>query len=306
MGFLWRWWQSCSCLSSTHAAARSSPSGARTWWEATRWGWTGRSTSMLQKSCSPAQKKSTNSGTQGPVGTGVATTETLSKWSFQGDGAPQCAPLRATRSGGPAVRAVDASDQGEAIRSSKCPPFDAPWKMRPLTSAPLKKCLELFSGCIVLSKGLCRYGFAAEAWDVEYNYFSDLSKPEVLASILDRIRAHEFSYVHLGTPCSTWSRARRNDGRGPHPLRADHANLFCFSQLSAKDQDKVRMGNLLLNISIEVFVACIEANVAVSMENPASSRIWLTPVTQRLLPFGTPWRKATSFFHVGMSKFQFA
>ena len=227
----------------------------------------------------------------------------------------QCASLRAARSGGSAVRTTGASDKAKGVGSSKCTPVNGPWKMRPFASAPLKKCLELFSGCAVLSRTFCQHGFAAEAWDIEYNSFCDLSNPEVLTSILDRIRAREFSYVHLGTPCTTWSRARRDDGRGPPPLRDDHANLFGFSQLTTTDQSKVRMGNSLLNISIEVFLACMEANVAVSMENPASSRIWLTPDIQTLLhkgasfqhttfcAFGTPWRKATSFLTWGCPNF---
>ena len=41
-------------------------------------------------------------------------------------------------------------------------------------------------------------------------------------------------YVWMGTPCHSWSRARRWDGRGPGPLRDDHQFLmgypdsYCF------------------------------------------------------------------------------
>ena len=191
--------------------------------------------------------------------------------------------------------------------SSKSPPSQGPWLMRPQQVTPLGTVLELFSGCGALSRCFCKLGYVAEAWDIQYNSSCDLSNPIILKGTLNRINSHEFAYVHLGTPCTSWSRARRCDGKGPGPLRDDQDHLYGLPHFSLSDQDKTELGNLLLKISAEIFQTCINSGVAVSLENPASSRMWLTVETKALqqqgavfqrttfCAYGTPWGKATSF-----------
>eukprot|EP00438_Fugacium_kawagutii_P035173 Skav225824 [mRNA] locus=scaffold2516:13617:14189:- [translate_table: standard] len=116
----------------------------------------------------------------------------------------------------------------------------------------------------------------------------------------------------MGTPCTSWSRARRHDGKGPPPLRSDLV-LWGLPDLSSKDQARVRAGNNHLRFSISVFKLCISMGIAVTLENPATSRLWLVPLVKRLLRSsrvrklqtdycqdGKPWRKRTSLLFSGV------
>ena len=149
-------------------------------------------------------------------------------------------------------------------------------------------------------------GYRAEAWDIMFGEECDLTKVSTLNSILHRISTGEIFYTHMGLPCNTWSRARRNDGRGPGPLRDDSKYLFGLPNLSSKDRQKVRQGNILLRHSIQIIRACQKHNVLWSLENPMTSRVWKVRALQQLrnshhvradfCQWNLPWRKSTYFF----------
>ena len=183
----------------------------------------------------------------------------------------------------------------------------------PVTTAQSKKLskhlvIELFSGCAALSKSCSQHGFLAVAYDIDYSSNCDLLQPHVLENVLDFMTKYSDSIalVWMGTPCSSWSRARKDDG-GPRPLRDDSENLLGFHNLSQKDQNKVQLGNQLLVVSTRVARHCMHLGISFVIENPHSSRIWLTEQMQSLLSggasfgrtdfcgFKTPWRKATGF-----------
>ena len=113
--------------------------------------------------------------------------------------------------------------------------------------------------------------------------------------------------MHAGLDCKTWSRARKNDGQGPPPLR-DDANVYGLPRLSAGDAEKVRIANRLLANVLRLLAAAIDARVPFSIENPRSSRLWLVPeLLDRARREGAewahvdycqyqvPWRKSTTF-----------
>ena len=193
----------------------------------------------------------------------------------------QPAEVRAARNGCSALRRAPAGDKSLGSSCSSAPPLAGLWKMWPPAPSRLKPVLELFAGCGRLSQACVQVGFPAEAWDVECNPDCNLSCPKVVQGLIRRIKARQFSFVHLGTPCTSWSRARRLDGRGPGPLRDDGAHLWGLSGLSAADARKVVVGNRLLEVSMHLVQACIDAEVPWSLENPASSRLWLTHATDR-------------------------
>ena len=178
-------------------------------------------------------------------------------------------------------------------------------KGRPVTRGT---CLELFSGTGRLSRKLCTAGFRVEAWDIMYSSTCDLCNVSTLNSILDRIRKGKIAYVHVGLPCSTWSRARRWDGRGPGPLRDDLSCLMGMPRymLSTADQNKLAIGNRLFYHSMRIIRQCNKYGVPWTLENPMTSRVWLTRQVQLLkrcaqlwradfCQYGEPWRKATYF-----------
>ena len=173
-----------------------------------------------------------------------------------------------------------------------------------------KRCifLELFSGSGRLSKALRRrvkHRFHVVEIDIASDASHDLSKRALQDFILLLISLDKIAGVWMGTPCTSWSRARRNDGKGPSPLRSD-SQLWGLDNLSTSDQDRVRLGNNLAKFSLRVFKMCWQARIPAAIENPSSSRFWLIPKVAHLLIHdrtsmhvtdycqdGTPWRKRT-------------
>ena len=166
--------------------------------------------------------------------------------------------------------------------------------------------IELFSGCARLSESAAAHGYVAIAFDIDYGAGCDLLAKRVRFKLRKFISTfHSFiKMIWLGTPCTSWSRARRLDG-GPKPLRDDDVNLFGFPNLSQADQQRVKDGNSFLDVS-KFFVDLAERySLRWVIENPFTSRIWLTPHVRALqdlgavlyelhfCAFGTPWRKAT-------------
>ena len=103
------------------------------------------------------------------------------------------------------------------------------------------------------------------------------------------IRRREVWFVHLGTPCTVWSRARRN--------------LKDFKKARRKEA----IGVALALFSACVVRECLAAGVHFSMENPQTSRLWeFGPVrdlfldkrvcffTFHMCAWGAPYKKPTS------------
>lgn len=166
--------------------------------------------------------------------------------------------------------------------------------------------VELFSGCARLSEACAAAGYIAIAFDIEYGSGCDLLCKTVQYRLVRFIkRWHDYiKMIWLGTPCTSWSRARRLDG-GPQPLRDDTDNLFGFKHLNQKDLERVEQGNLFLDVSKYFIDLALRFSLHWVLENPFTSRIWLTPHLRALqslggqlhevhfCAYGTPWRKST-------------
>jgi hypothetical protein len=125
--------------------------------------------------------------------------------------------------------------------------------------------------------------------------------------IAKMIKSNQVLLLWLGMPCQSWSRARRNDGLGPPPLRDDKTHLFGLPNLARHDRIKVEVGNRLLDVTMALIRLAIRHNVPIVLENPASSRAWLTPQVAHLMTlgckfvvadycqYGQPLRKPTGF-----------
>ena len=182
-----------------------------------------------------------------------------------------------------------------------CPPPD-------VSSKKKKYMLEIFSGCARLSRACANAGFWSIAYDIEYGHNCDVLNSKVFDKLVRFIKrnASLIALVWCGTPCTTWSRARKHDG-GPPPLRDDGENLWGFSDLSMHDGNKIEQGNNLLFVTAKLCQLCDQLHVPWVIENPATSRIWLTStlkeffhtgaffVTTDFCAFGMPWRKSTGF-----------
>ena len=177
----------------------------------------------------------------------------------------------------------------------------------PLNPNSKKPILEVFAGCAAFSKSLCRLGFTVHAYDIQWGAGGDILNHKVFRKLCNSIKAGYFSFVFFGMPCDSWSRARKWDG-GPQPLRDDGSHLYGFSNLKWYDSLKVQRGNDLLAATFRLAWTCVEHQIPWTLENPATSRAWLTKEMRSLeargafkqlthyCQYGKSWRKATIFF----------
>jgi len=79
-----------------------------------------------------------------------------------------------------------------------------------------------------------------------------------------------------------------------------------LQNLSERDQAKIKNGNALLKVSIAIIRLCNKYGVPWILENPKTSRAWLTPQIKKLAEtavfnqadycqYKMPWKKATYF-----------
>jgi hypothetical protein len=115
----------------------------------------------------------------------------------------------------------------------------------------------LFSGTAGLSKAFAEAGFLVFSdFDIDRGHRFDLTSAVVQKEILRAIRQGFFWYVHLGTPCSVWSRARHN----------------IVNQARARHKENI--GVELALFSAVVAHTCEQHAVFWSIENPRNSRLW--------------------------------
>lgn len=173
--------------------------------------------------------------------------------------------------------------------------------------------IEIFSGSGNLGRAIARgYSLPVLLWDITLGEAYDLRSPHNRSKILGWVRCQRVKGGHLGTPCSSFSRARDNPP-GPPPLRSN-LHVLGLPDLRPADQVKVDEGNLFMKFSVAVLKLGCQLHIPMTMENPRSSRLWLCPQVQQLIRrkfvtqttvefcmFGTPWRKSTTFLAVHVS-----
>ena len=125
---------------------------------------------------------------------------------------------------------------------------------------------ELFSGSGNLTAALEKQGAPCLVpIDVQQCRHHDLSHPAVQRVILDVISRGILWYLHLGTPCTVWSRARHNI-RNHKKARA-----------------KERLGLQLAAFSARIAWLCLDLGIGFSIENPRGSLLWSFGPMQQLL-----------------------
>eukprot|EP00435_Cladocopium_sp_Y103_P019288 s2614_g4.t1 len=88
-------------------------------------------------------------------------------------------------------------------------------------------------------------------------------------------------FLHCGTPCNTFTAARKDDG-GPPPLRSS-AEPMGLSQLSDSNQALVLLGNIFLFRTVEACRLVFVLGGNFSIENPLLSLMWQTEVIHQLI-----------------------
>ena len=126
--------------------------------------------------------------------------------------------------------------------------------------AKLLGCWELFCGEGRLTQAFAHHGLKhLDGVDIRNGKHHDLTRKHVQDLVLEIISSGVIGYVHLGTPCTVFSRARRGIVN------------------SHKAQLKERIGCELAFFTVEVIRLCQLKNIAWTLENPLSSRLWEFP-----------------------------
>lgn len=136
--------------------------------------------------------------------------------------------------------------------------------------------LEIFNGSGRLS---CDFGRASELvlkWDIMLGPACDLTKKSDVLMIIGWVQAGLIKGIHLGTPFTSFSRIR-GVGFGPPVVRSDAEPMGFKNLQRTADVELVRLGNILLTVSVQIFSLCVFFKIAGTLENPATSRLWLTP-----------------------------
>ena len=172
-------------------------------------------------------------------------------------------------------------------------------------AASLPRChfIDAFSGVGGVARAVRRRGFVAREYDIEHGPQEDLTDERVLRPLERDLRAGRAMGLMLGTPCTTFSRARDRTA-----VIRDRFFPWGKPGVSDKDAAKLKVGNACLRASLKLIRCALKGKVPFIMENPWSSKIWLVPEVQELLKlpqvhfvradfccFGTPWKKPTGF-----------
>ena len=132
---------------------------------------------------------------------------------------------------------------------------------------PQRIFLEIFSGHGGLSRAMVRLGYRVVEWDVRHGSAYDLLNVRNQRLLRGWVLSGAVAAAHLGTPCTSWSRARDRPG-GPPRLRSDE-HLWGLPGLVAGDQVAVHTGNVTFRFSGSMLQCCRHMRVPVAVENPA-------------------------------------
>ena len=140
--------------------------------------------------------------------------------------------------------------------------------------------LEIFSGSARLTEQvkLLRMPILPPV-DIECSPWVPVPQDALDAAFWDRLMSlaliGALFFVHFGTPCNTFTSARKLDG-GPRPLRSATQPMG-LDDLSPENQALVFLGNCFLFRTVELALAVFDAGGDFSIENPLLSLLWLTP-----------------------------
>ena len=168
-----------------------------------------------------------------------------------------------------------------------------------------------------MSRAIARLGEHAESFEILRSSLEDLKLLSQYRSLYSRIRAGQVESLWIGITCANWSRARRAPkwSRMPRALRDDSQYIYGLPDLEERDQRRVDDSNETLRFVSGLIRLCLEHPVMLVLENPATSRLWITPEMRRLLPraafddlvdycaFGSPGESACAW-SLGRAGFQ--
>ena len=148
-------------------------------------------------------------------------------------------------------------------------------------------CLEIFSGSAGLSSQWRLHGLQVLP-PIDLTRSDTVQEPtdildaEFFSFVLLLCRMGAVAFLHLGTPCSSFSLARSRPG-GPPPVRSKDCPLGLDS-VPVGHRWQLLLANELLFRSLELFEAVVQSGGDASLENPLRSLMWQVPQVQQLKP----------------------
>lgn len=126
--------------------------------------------------------------------------------------------------------------------------------------------LEIFAGTGRLTQAVGSLGLSTlPPIEIKAGGHFDMRRRSTQRVVLAWLRSGRVSWVHLGTPCTVFSRARR------------------FIRHKQRAEEKERVGVELALFTAEVIMTCNRYSVTWSLENPRSSRLFQMPFLGTLL-----------------------
>lgn len=116
--------------------------------------------------------------------------------------------------------------------------------------------LDLFAGCGGIAKAMRARGRRSigvdTIQDIIHGKHHHLTNPKIFRVVVRFIRSGRVASVWLGTPCTSFSMARR----GRPPALRSRQFPWGVGGLSEEDQERVRLGNILAKRSLAIFREC--------------------------------------------------
>ena len=240
---------------------------------------------------------------------------------------PECEEVRQDRQGSAPAKQVESSEpellqMGRSELGESAPRIDNSKSFQPLdlhrqdilTYRPLPKkfAIEIFSGSGRVSQALCDIGIPTFPFDICLFPSHNVLDSQIHYFFRNLIASHRVLLIWLGMPCTTFSRARRNDGRGPGPLR-DSENVWGLAGLRPHDRHKLNEGNALFNFTLDIARLCYKYGIPLVIENPLTSIAWEVPSMQQFIQrpgvhicdldfcqFGERWKKPTRLVYFAL------
>ena len=139
---------------------------------------------------------------------------------------------------------------------------------------PGKVFLEIFAGTSPVTSILKAKGYAVVSVDIRGGGHFDLSKTAVFKTLVGWIKAGLVWGVHLATPCTTTTRARREvAGQMPTALRSAERPRG-LPDLAERDQARVVKANTLIDRAAQLLRLLEKLGIPACEENPWLSFLW--------------------------------
>ena len=111
----------------------------------------------------------------------------------------------------------------------------------------------------------------------------DCTRLVVLKLLVGWISSHCISAVWLGTPCNSWTQARRGPPGSSWCRIRSRSHILGLPNLRPQDVHKIQHGNATAAASARIIKACINHHVPCVPENPGSSPIFHSPYIAPLI-----------------------